>query len=116
MNASSRERDQATVAGASREGSSMTAVSKLLLALFAGTLVVSLADGALAKSRQERPEPAAGQQAATSPAALPRQFFPEKPIQPLIPEIEQTLKPKDSFKECDRCPEMVVVPGGSFTM
>jgi formylglycine-generating enzyme required for sulfatase activity len=26
------------------------------------------------------------------------------------------LKPKDSFKECDHCPEMVVVPAGSFTM
>jgi hypothetical protein len=26
------------------------------------------------------------------------------------------LKPKDSFKECDICPEMVVVPKGSFMM
>src|SRR6516162_2207229 len=29
---------------------------------------------------------------------------------------EQALKPKDSFKECAQCPEMVVVPAGSFTM
>jgi formylglycine-generating enzyme required for sulfatase activity len=35
---------------------------------------------------------------------------------------EQTLKPKDSFRECiaeqgkDYCPEMVVVPAGSFVM
>jgi formylglycine-generating enzyme required for sulfatase activity len=29
---------------------------------------------------------------------------------------ESALKPKDSFKECDVCPEMVVVPAGSFTM
>jgi hypothetical protein len=29
---------------------------------------------------------------------------------------ERSLKPKDAFKECDRCPEMVVVPTGSFTM
>jgi len=36
--------------------------------------------------------------------------------QPLTPEQERTLKPKDSFKECDTCPEMVVVPAGSFTM
>jgi formylglycine-generating enzyme required for sulfatase activity len=27
-----------------------------------------------------------------------------------------TLKPKDVFKECDKCPEMVVVPPGSFMM
>jgi hypothetical protein len=29
---------------------------------------------------------------------------------------EVTLKPKDIFKECDECPEMVVVPSGRFTM
>jgi formylglycine-generating enzyme required for sulfatase activity/uncharacterized caspase-like protein len=29
---------------------------------------------------------------------------------------ECTLKPKDVFKECDQCPEMVVVPAGSFMM
>jgi formylglycine-generating enzyme required for sulfatase activity len=26
------------------------------------------------------------------------------------------LKPKESFKDCDKCPEMVVMPAGSFTM
>jgi formylglycine-generating enzyme required for sulfatase activity len=26
------------------------------------------------------------------------------------------LKPKDSFKECENCPEMVVIPAGSFVM
>jgi len=36
--------------------------------------------------------------------------------QPLTPERERALAPKDSFKECDACPEMVVVPAGSFTM
>ncbi len=34
----------------------------------------------------------------------------------LSPEQERALKPKDVFKECDKCPEMVVVPRGSFTM
>jgi formylglycine-generating enzyme required for sulfatase activity len=37
-------------------------------------------------------------------------------IGPLSLERERALKPKDSFKECDNCPEMVVVPAGSFTM
>jgi hypothetical protein len=32
------------------------------------------------------------------------------------PMQEQALKPKDIFKECANCPEMVVVPAGSFTM
>jgi formylglycine-generating enzyme required for sulfatase activity len=35
---------------------------------------------------------------------------------PLSAAAERALKPKDSFRECDRCPEMVVVPAGSFTM
>ena len=34
----------------------------------------------------------------------------------LSPERERAIKPKDVFKECDKCPEMVVVPTGSFTM
>jgi formylglycine-generating enzyme required for sulfatase activity len=40
----------------------------------------------------------------------------------LTPQAEQALKPKDTFRECaaeqgkDYCPEMVVVPGGSFLM
>jgi formylglycine-generating enzyme required for sulfatase activity len=36
--------------------------------------------------------------------------------QPLSANEECALKTKDVFKECDKCPEMVVVPSGSFTM
>ena len=35
---------------------------------------------------------------------------------PLTAAQERGLKPKNSFKECAQCPEMVVVPAGSFTM
>jgi formylglycine-generating enzyme required for sulfatase activity len=35
---------------------------------------------------------------------------------PLSVARERALKPKDSFRECPNCPEMVVVPAGSFTM
>jgi formylglycine-generating enzyme required for sulfatase activity len=35
---------------------------------------------------------------------------------PLNAAQERALKPKDSFKECEACPEMVVVPAGAFTM
>lgn len=35
---------------------------------------------------------------------------------PLSPMQEKALKPKDTFKECTNCPEMMVVPAGSFTM
>jgi formylglycine-generating enzyme required for sulfatase activity len=34
----------------------------------------------------------------------------------LSPEQERGLKPQEHFKECDNCPEMVVVPGGGFVM
>src|SRR5262249_21200670 len=35
---------------------------------------------------------------------------------PLCANEERALKPKDVFKECDVCPEMVVVPAGTFMM
>jgi formylglycine-generating enzyme required for sulfatase activity len=34
----------------------------------------------------------------------------------LSPEEEKALEPLDSFRECDKCPEMVVMPSGSFKM
>jgi formylglycine-generating enzyme required for sulfatase activity len=39
-----------------------------------------------------------------------------RPAAPLSAVEECSLKPKDSFKECEQCPEMMVVPAGSFTM
>jgi formylglycine-generating enzyme required for sulfatase activity len=86
---------------------------KLLAAVATGMLAVSLAGAALAKSKPARSTTAPVAEAAASP---PQQFFAAKGVQPLTPEIEQALKPKDSFKECEACPEMVVVPKGSFTM
>jgi formylglycine-generating enzyme required for sulfatase activity len=35
---------------------------------------------------------------------------------PLPPERERALKPGDIFRECNNCPELVVVPAGGFTM
>jgi formylglycine-generating enzyme required for sulfatase activity len=35
---------------------------------------------------------------------------------PLSLDRERVLKPNDSFRECDHCPEVVVVPAGAFTM
>src|ERR1019366_5145300 len=94
----------------------MTVRLKLLAAFTAGALAVSLAGAASAKSTRARPLPAPAAEAAPAPAAPSRQFFAAKGVQPLTPEIEAALKPKDSFKECDVCPEMVVLPKGSFTM
>ena len=41
---------------------------------------------------------------------------PSRASAPLTHAEERALKPGNSFKECDDCPEMVVVPAGSFTM
>ena len=35
---------------------------------------------------------------------------------PPVTIAEEISKPKHSFKECDRCPEMIVIPAGSFVM
>ena len=37
-------------------------------------------------------------------------------VGPLSPERERTLKPGDNFKECDKCPDMIIVPAGNFVM
>src|SRR5262249_10847168 len=49
--------------------------------------------------------------ALLDPSALPL-----KKLTALSPDQERLLKPKDKFKDCELCPEMVVVPSGSFTM
>src|SRR5882757_9565466 len=96
---------------------SRPATSKILTALTIAALTLGLAGSASAKKIQAKPAPPE-EQAQTPPAPeLPsRQYFAMKGIQPLVPEIEQALQPRDSFKECDICPEMVVVPKGSFIM
>jgi hypothetical protein len=37
-------------------------------------------------------------------------------VNALSPERERALRPGDTFKECSKCPEMIVVPAGTFTM
>ena len=51
------------------------------------------------------------------PAAVPSAPLAAKPpFVPLSSAHERALQPRDSFKECNNCPEMVVVPAGSFIM
>ena len=57
--------------------------------------------------------------APTPPAVAPAQpAVTPKPISgaALSANQERALQPKDTFKECQNCPEMVVVPAGAFTM
>jgi formylglycine-generating enzyme required for sulfatase activity len=59
------------------------------------------------------PVPPAG---AGPPVSETRPGVREASAVPLLPERERELKPQDTFKECDTCPEMAVIPEGSFTM
>lgn len=79
-----------------------------------------------AKKHHRKPKPDHQEQAGRTkvrgsqstpkePVALPKQIQPWG-VMPLSAEVEATLSPKDSFKECPECPEMVVVPAGSFMM
>src|SRR5262249_17966432 len=54
--------------------------------------------------------------AVATPPPVAGTFSPKRAAAPLISAEESGLRPKDSFKECAECPEMVVVPAGSFTM
>src|SRR5262245_45763768 len=56
--------------------------------------------------------------APPKPAPRPEMaaFNPKRATGPLTAAEERALKPRDSFKECAECPEVVVVPTGSFTM
>jgi formylglycine-generating enzyme required for sulfatase activity len=55
------------------------------------------------------PTPQTAQLPSTARAAQP-------PFVPLPSTLERALQPGDSFRECDHCPEMVVVPAGPFIM
>jgi formylglycine-generating enzyme required for sulfatase activity len=63
------------------------------------------------KSPSQAPQPAVGVFGLPSVPVPP--FV---PVDPLSPERELTMRPGESFKECDACPEMVAVPAGSFMM
>jgi formylglycine-generating enzyme required for sulfatase activity len=54
---------------------------------------------------------------ATDPCTGPVTVsFPSRCAAPLTAAQERELEPKDGFRECENCPEMVVVPAGAFTM
>src|SRR5262245_12066263 len=62
----------------------------------------------------------AGAAAALAQAGKPRPdgggMPPARAAVPLTAAETLALRPKDSFRECDACPTMVVIPAGTFTM
>jgi formylglycine-generating enzyme required for sulfatase activity/class 3 adenylate cyclase len=61
------------------------------------------------KSPEARPK-----QSTPPPVATPKDASIRRSL--LTEAAERELKPGDRFKECDTCPEMVVIPTGEFTM
>lgn len=49
-------------------------------------------------------------------AAVIGVFLQKSGVHALSPLQDRTLKPKDTFKDCVECPEMIVVPAGSIIM
>src|SRR5262245_29226915 len=47
---------------------------------------------------------------------IARSYAAERAATPLHESEERGLKAGDHFRECDACPEMAVIPAGSFTM
>src|ERR1700675_783597 len=50
------------------------------------------------------------------PVAQPALTTVPTAVGPLSAEQERALMPKDSFTECDKCPEVIVLPTGKFAM
>jgi formylglycine-generating enzyme required for sulfatase activity len=63
------------------------------------------------------PSPNPEQAELAKPGAFAAAVIPSsRPPEPLSAPEEAALKPKDAFKECPACPELIVVPIGEFTM
>ena len=76
--------------------------------------IVALCLGSLA-AHAEPPAQTLQMQSPCSPGAVTVSLSSRAPC-PLSAAEERSLKPKDVFRECDKCAEMVVVPAGSFMM
>jgi formylglycine-generating enzyme required for sulfatase activity len=63
-----------------------------------------------------RPEPGASAKSAEPALATDPPSSKCTGVEAAIANELRCLRPKDSFKDCDTCPEMVVIPAGSFVM
>ena len=81
-----------------------------------GGEVVSIIPGMPGAAAAARPDEADLKKQKIAAALPPASgvFNPVRAALPLTVAEERVLKPKDSFKECDACPQMVVVPAGRF--
>ena len=96
-----------------------------ILAPFLGA-VLSCSSGDWNALAQDQCDPWIGPGAIASVAGSPAPVSPLQPVSGIFPDVrdarplsfaeERTLIGLDHFKECDSCPEMVVIPVGDFIM
>jgi formylglycine-generating enzyme required for sulfatase activity len=72
------------------------------------------ADAAMQATAPDRPSPS-GAPLPRRTSALPSEPVPPIKI-PLTAELERALKEDATFTECEKCPSMVVLNGGTFTI
>ena len=90
--------DPAADAWKAAENTGDTAVLEAFIANFGNSFYVSLATARLARLKAKEEE---------RKVAL---AVPPKPV------VASTRMPGDTFKDCEQCPEMMVLPAGEFTM
>jgi hypothetical protein len=99
----------------------------LRMALLVSTIIASPALGESPSYDSECALSASSEM--TKPSEVATRALPRSPLQPIagtFPPMriakplsaaeQRALQPQDLFKECEVCPEMVVVPAGEFTM
>jgi formylglycine-generating enzyme required for sulfatase activity len=84
---------------------------------FAGTFYADLARSRLDELKRSQVAVVAPPVAPVAPPlATPAVGISSDERKPLSEADERALKPQDAFKECPTCPDMVVVPAGTFVM
>ena len=114
---------EAAQAWAVAERSTDPAVLEAFIKHYGDTFYGAMARSRLAELKKQQVAVAAPPKASRpAPAAQPTVIIAEPPTgrcdgaEALVGNERRCLKPKDSFKDCPDCPEMVVIPAGEFTM
>lgn len=107
---------EAADAWAAVKDSGSMAQLEVIASRYKGTVYADLAMTRIAELKQKLALAAPLASHPKAEAGAGGVLNPKRSAIPLTAAEEVSLKPKDGFKECDACPEMVVVPAGSFMM
>ena len=106
-------RNEAAEAWAAVKDSTSVAQLEVIAGRYKGTVYADLARARIVDLKKQ--QIAITTEAPKSAAAVDA-FNSKRAVVPLTAIEERAVRPKDSFKECDVCPEMVVVAAGSYVM